>query len=283
MFWQVLSPKSAARILMPIWGLSFLLLATQYFILSGKKKTKTHTNKNLELRLKTHVSYLKESYLEEKDFYEARKHQFKVAHYQAWNYDNIVKVVSFTPLPLPLDHLHQNTTTSLVGNNHFHPRKNCWKPLKPFCSWNQFFTPGWISSSQQGIAHTTSTPCHRETPFPSFKHDVMRDQQRCCTAPLRPEHFSLPTTTTEPAQLPFRRPGGKHQVWDQCYNAGGRAEHCWDGFQPCRWGIPQCLGHSNSYTSRVKAPKHSAKENPRQEKPLRAEQSQQYGLQCHKT
>lgn len=173
------------------------------------------------------------------------------------------------------------------GQQSFSPKekkkKNHWKPLKPLCSWNQFFTPGWISSSQQGIAHTTSTPCHRETPFPSFKHDVMRHPQRCRVAPLRPERFSLPTTTTEPAQLPFWGPAGKHQVWDLCYNAGRRAERCWDGFQPCRWEIPWCLGHSNSYTSRMKAPKHTAKETSRQEKPLCAEQSEKYRLQCHKT
>lgn len=116
------------------------------------------------------------------------------------------------------------------------------------------------------MTHSTITPCHWGTPFPSFKCDVARHQQRCCAAPFHPEHFSLPTTTNEPAQVPPLGPTGKHHVQDLCCNTGRTAEHLWDGFQPCRWEILQCLGHSDSYISWVKVLKHMAKETPKQKK-----------------
>lgn len=120
-----------------------------------------------------------------------------------------------------------------MGNNHLLPRK---KGLNPFCSRNEFFTPGW--SSQQGIGHTPSVPWHWEIPLFSYKQ-----ASAVLHCSLHPKRCSLPTSTAEPAQLPLRGPAGECQVWGLCCNADRRAEH-WGGLQPRRrksrsaWGTP---------------------------------------------
>lgn len=123
-----------------------------------------------------------------------------------------------------------------------------------------------------GTQHYHSVSLRNSLPF--LQTWYVRHQQRCRPVPLHPERFSLATTTNKPPQVQLWGPTGKHQVRDLCCNAGRRAERLWDGFQPCRREILQCLRHSNSYTCGVKAPKHTDKETPGQKEVItcRAEQ-----------